>query len=281
MNAATATSREQLVHALRRQLRHAEEGCRRRDPEIVSSGCSALDRLLPRGGFQRGGLVEWLSPSAGCGAGTLAWIAARQACRQGGALVVLDRGQTFYPPAAFCQCGSLAPRVTSSDSRSESPTLASSDSQGESAALILLRPENPDDELWAVEQSLRCPAVAAVWGLLGEIDAQAFRRLQLAAEAAGCLGLLMRPASARGQPAWSDVQLFVEPQAAPAGGWRLQVEVVRCRGGKSGGRALLELAEDGRIHEINHHETSTHETHPLPVVAELGHAMARRRAAGA
>lgn len=272
MNASPSTpvtSREQIVHALRRQLRRAEEGCRRRDPQIVSSGCAALDHLLPRGGFQRGGLVEWLAPAAGCGAGTLAWLAARQACREGGALVVLDRQQTFYPPAALWQCGALAPRVTSSDSRSDSATL------------ILLRPENSDDELWAVEQSLRCPAVAAVWGPLAEIDAQAFRRLQLAAEAAGCLGLLLRPASARGQPSWSDVQLLVEPQAAQAGGWRLQVEVVRCRGGKSGGRVLLELEEDGRIQEINPHETSTHETHPLPMVAELGRAMARRRAARA
>jgi len=37
------------------------------------------------------------------------------------------------------------------------------------------------------------------------------RRLQLAAEQGGGLGLLIRPEAVRHQPSWADVRLLVEP----------------------------------------------------------------------
>ena len=37
---------------------------------------------------------------SGNGAATLGLLSAREACREGGVLVVVDRSQTFYPPAA-------------------------------------------------------------------------------------------------------------------------------------------------------------------------------------
>jgi RecA/RadA recombinase len=66
----------------------------------TTTGCSALDRLLPEGGLRRGTLVEWLSAAPGSGAATLALIAAREACRSGGVLAVLDTQRGFYPPGA-------------------------------------------------------------------------------------------------------------------------------------------------------------------------------------
>src|SRR5262245_52378136 len=68
--------------------------------DVFSSGVAAIDRLLPGGGLRHGMLVEWLAERSGCGAATLGLLAAREACRAGGMLVVLDRAQTFYPPAA-------------------------------------------------------------------------------------------------------------------------------------------------------------------------------------
>ena len=62
------------------------------------------------------------------------------------------------------------------------------------------------DELWALDQALRCPGVSAVWTWIDRLDPPAFRRLQLAAETGRTLGLLVRPASVRGRPTWSDVQ---------------------------------------------------------------------------
>ena len=129
---------------------------------IVSSCCEALDRLLPAGGFRRGTLVEWLSNSSGSGAGTLAMLVARQAALEGGAVVVMDRHHWFYPPAAAALGVDLE-------------------------HVIIVRPDTARDEIWALDQSLRCPGVAAVWSSLGDqLDQRDFRRLQLAAEIGAC-----------------------------------------------------------------------------------------------
>src|SRR5205085_6193640 len=77
--------------------------------------------------------------------------------------------------------------------------------------LLVVRPREKADELWALDQALRCPAVAAVWGPVGELDDRALRRLQLAAEEGRGLGLLLREASVCGRPSWADVRLLVRP----------------------------------------------------------------------
>ena len=120
-------------------------------------------------------LIEWLSGMARSGAATLSLLCAREACRQGGALVVIDRQQTFYPPAAAAWGIDLD-------------------------RLIIVRPQSARDELWAAVQSLRSPAVAAVWAPIDRLDSRAFRRLQLAAQAGRTLGLLLRPRTSAANP---------------------------------------------------------------------------------
>ena len=68
--------------------------------QAVTSGCLSLDDLLPDKGFTRGTFVEWLGEGAGSGAGFLALVAAREACREDGVAVVIDMPRRFYPPAA-------------------------------------------------------------------------------------------------------------------------------------------------------------------------------------
>jgi len=185
--------------------------------ELVSTGCAALDHLLARRGLERGSLVEWLSPGRGGAAGTLAWLVAREAARQGGGIVVVDRQRRFYPPAALAW--GVDPR-----------------------SLAVVRVENDEDELWVVDQALRSPAVAAVWLHRDELSTRDFRRWQLAAERGGTLGLLVRPASVQGQPTWADVRWQVQPVSAQRGRvWRLHVELVRCRGGLTGQQLEVEL----------------------------------------
>ena len=224
-----------LLEQLRERVRQLETGERTTENKTVSSGCAALDRLLPGGGFARGTLVEWLSPGAhskngsnskkssnsgagnGSGAGSLALITAREALSAGGVLVVMDRQRWFYPPAVAAY--GLDPRQ-----------------------LIVIQPANQQDELWALDQVLRCPGVAAAWAPLDQLESHTFRRLQLAAEQGGSLGLLLRPASFRGQPSWSDVQLVVQPVAGGSPvGWRLQVQITRLRSGRAGGKVTLEM----------------------------------------
>src|SRR5262245_45927640 len=104
-------AREALLTNLRRKVERLEAARPPGDEQSVSTGSAALDRLLPAGGLRRGTLVEYLKPVSGCGAETLALVAAREACRDGRALVVVEETLTrsasegrgagcFYPPAA-------------------------------------------------------------------------------------------------------------------------------------------------------------------------------------
>jgi len=246
------SSPQQIVAALREEVGRIEGAGRVVDCVPLGSGCAALDRLLPERGFLRGWLVEWLSAGSGSGAATLAMIAARQAAIEGGAVVVMDRTRHFYPPAAAALGVDL-----------------------ESVIVIRARTEN--DELWALDQVLRCPGAAAVWAPLERLDWRRFRRLQLAAESGGSLGLLVRPARVRGQPSWSQVQLLVQPRVSH-GPRRLRVELLRCRSAAAGGAVELEMDEvTGALREAS----DRHETHSLHLAAKLAHPAPRRRSAGA
>jgi protein ImuA len=171
---------------------------------------------------------------------------ARQACRRGDPLVVVERaaggeGGSFYPPAA-CGQGVLLEQT------------------------ILVRPGTEEDELWALDQILRTEGVGAVlcWG--ERWSQRALRRLQLAAEAGGGLGLVLRPAWARGEPCWARLRVLVEPlgmeptDAGPRGGlgegvWvdvrRLRVHVLHVHGGAGGRQVDLEVDETGAVRVVS------------------------------
>ncbi len=201
----------EVVGQLAERVRQIEGARRAGDEGVVSSGCAALDGLLPDGGFRRGSLAEWIVGGRGGGAGTLGLFVARQAAGQGGALVVVDRWRRFYPPGA-ARLGIDLER------------------------LIVVRPDNDADHAWALDQVLRSPGVAAVWAAPGKQDQPTLRRWQLAVEASGVLGLLLRDASARHEPSWAELRLGVEPIAraarAPANrNRRVRVELLRWSGG--------------------------------------------------
>ena len=229
---------------------------------VISTGSKQLDQLLPSGGLIRGTLVEWIiGADRSSGAGVLALRAAREAARDGGYVIVFDRHQCFFPPAAAAWGLDLK-------------------------RLVVIRASSVRDELWALDQALRCRAVAAVWGCLEELDWRWFRRLQLSAEQGGTLGLLLRPARVRGQPSWSDVQW----QVAPAGQktkfpqqsqhelpwqrqcslWQLSVTLNRCRGGAVGRTVQVTMGEQYRDDSTN----------PLPLAASLADPATGRAATG-
>jgi protein ImuA len=186
------------------------------DRSAVRTGWPALDRLLPAGGVRRGSLVELLD--LGGGAESVAAILTVTACRSPGVVVVVDQAGEFYPPA-LAGWGVPVERQ------------------------IVVRPGDDADALWAADQALRSRAAAAVWLWRDRLAPHDFRRLQLSAEAGGAVGLLLRPAHCRGRPTGADVQLAVGPRPA-ARGWRLHVELTRCRGSTPGAAADIDL-EDG------------------------------------
>jgi protein ImuA len=257
----------ETVQKMNRLLQRLDHSGKRSGRERIGSGCPPLDRLLPQRGFARGSLVEWLADGPGSGASMLALVAAREACRQGGVLVVVDRQGTFYPPAA------AAWRI-------------------DLQSMIVVRPQNDKDEQWTLDQALRCEHVAAVMAWPQRLDGHTFRRLQLAAETSGSLGLLVRPLSARREPSWANVRLLISPRRekgvgphlpgagkkgagpicrdGPEGAAhkldpspfsrRLRVQLLRCRG-RFGGNAT-EL-------EIDHQTGEIHETHPGNLASQL------------
>jgi len=232
------------VAQLRRQITRLEQGRPCGDEAPIPSGCGPLDRLLPERGFRRGTLTEWLADGAGSGVETLALGAAAAACRDGRALVVLDRRGEFYPPAA-ARLGI------------------------ELQNLIVVYAAGKADHAWALDQALRCPGVAAVLAWPEELDGRSFRRLQLAVEESDGLGLLIRPSAARHEPSWADVRLLVEPlPAVPEGNGRrqLRIHLLRCRGGIDGRSVDVEIDD---------------ETRTVHLAPRLAAATAHRRTAGA
>jgi hypothetical protein len=302
--------------------------CREQSRDVVPSGCPSLDALLPAGGVRRGSLIEWLAEPAdaragthhgawadadepvaasvdrshgtnhvadpaaahatGAGAVTLACAIARGLASVGksssGAvlprtIVVVDRTGWFHPPAVL-------------------PWLAGS---VPTAQLVVARPSRDDDEIWSIDQALRCPGVAAVVAWPRAIvpctsragsarDARAsrcrsssgrqwmtaMRRWQLAARASGAVGLIVRQGIMRGESSWAEARLAV---SSLPGGRMLERRVrVRIVGGTwtaavTGGTAeiVLDLARGqeeptrGRADAI--HAASRHAAPPRREVA--------------
>ena len=195
--------------------------------ETVATGFSALDRLLPAGGVRRGSLVEWLAGGADCLAGGDASgaisLACAVACRladprwadqsrasQASTIVVVDRGQRFYPPAVIPWLDALADATGKGGGRPH---------------LVVARPSRDDDELWTIDQALRCPGVAAVLAWPRRVHATAMRRWQLASRASGAVGLVVRGLSECGffgrvpvgEPTWADAKVAISPMAGESG----------------------------------------------------------------
>jgi len=242
--------------------------------DVVSSGVAAIDRQLPQRGFRRGTLVEWLTGRSirGSGAGGLALLAAREAARAGGAIVLFDSRRQFYPPAA-ARLG-LDP-----------------------ARLILVRPRTAEDEHWALQQACRSHGVAAVlwWG--DQLEANHFRRLQLACESSLALALLVRPVRRRNEPSWAESRWLVEPSGANAecgmrnadlspfrtpnsefrirhANRRLRLHLLRCRGSSHTATIDLEIYEQTG----HYHEAPGSAARPLRVAAPMAHRPLARRA---
>jgi hypothetical protein len=196
---------------------------------IVSSGRSALDRLLGDGGFRRGTLVEWFADAPGAGATTLALVAARQAAAEARPVVVVDRSGRFCPSAV----------AKAFDLR----------------RLLVVRSPRLDEARWACDQALRTPGVGAVVAWTEEEDERWLRRWQLAAETSGALGLVVRHMPRQPEACFSQVRLRVVPLcglSSAVGGRRVRVEVLRRRQGGPGAVAEVPLYDEAHlVHRVS------------------------------
>ncbi|WP_165772058.1 ImuA family protein [Niveispirillum lacus] len=190
----------------------------------LSLGLACLDAALPGGGLVRGGVHEFLPAPADAGChGFVASI-----------LSGLPPG-----PILWCRYRDKGDPLGLAE-MPYGPGLAALGL--DAGRLILIRPDNADDALWALEEALRCPGLAAVVGDGVMPGPVAGRRLQLAAEDGQTLGILILPPLGRPPPSTSLTRWHVTSQGdRPAhedgGRPRWLVSLLRARGGGSQGRA--------------------------------------------
>ncbi|SDE42033.1 ImuA family protein [Belnapia rosea] len=206
-----------MLTALRARVARLEGSLRNRHSRDAIPICDGL----PVDGLARAAVHDVLATSPGCGAALCALLLART----GGTVlwIALEQDGLLAWPPGLVRFG-LTP-----------------------AKLVLARTSRRSDALWAMEEALRCPAVSgAVLALPPEqtaghhpLDLTATRRLQLAAEAGGALGLLLRPDVGSVAPSATTTRWRISAHPAEAEAtldaecW--QLELVRTKAGRPGG----------------------------------------------
>ena len=175
---------------------------------VWSTGKSSLDARLPGGGWPTASLIEVLLDDTGLG-----------------------EVQLFLPALVACQ------RDNGGDARwlvwiapphePYAPALAQSGI--ELKRLLIVRPSTATEALWAAEQALSSGVCAAVLLWLKGTDDRWLRRLKLAAEAGGSLGVLFRPERHRFESSPANLRIVMsrgEPYA--------HLDLLKVQGGRPG-----------------------------------------------
>jgi cell division inhibitor SulA len=167
------------------------------------TGHAALDDLLPQRGWPRRALTELLLPADGIGELALLMPTLARLSRDGGTLALIAPPYLPYAPAW--------------------------QAAGIDLGVLHVIEASPRDALWAFEQCLRSGACAAVVGWPRQADAQALRRLQVAADSGDCLGFVLRDRKHAANPSPAALRLEHDGD-----GWRVR----KCRGGPAPTRAF-------------------------------------------
>lgn len=178
-------------------------------PQGVPTGFAALDALLPWRGWPPGALSEILEMRPG-GAFSLVLPALAKLGSEARWLLLIAPPFLPYAPALAASGVDLS-------------RLMVVEAGGETA--------------WAAEQGLRSGACSAVLAWGGRWEISALRRLQLAAEAGGCIALLFRGEAAAREHSPAALRLRVRPSMSG-----VEARVLKQRGGRAG--AVVELSLD-------------------------------------
>ena len=222
------------LDAVRARIRQIESGDRR-SCGVLPFALDAVDRRLPGGGLALGALHEVAGGGNGAvdGAAAALFAAGIMARLQGPVLWCLTRRDLFAP--AIAHAGLHPDRVIYAEVGDEKTVLA------------------------CFEEGLRHGGLAGVVGEVAKLPMTASRRLQLAAEGSGALGIAVRrwrratEAADFGQPTasvtrWRVSALPSSPLPVPGVGRpRWLVELIRARAGDCADFELEACDETGRL----------------------------------
>lgn len=191
--------------------------CRSSSSRGFAIGLSAIDALLPSGGMVVGAVHEVLSATAttpylfpaliaraAVGKGLLAWI---------------DVERELNPPSLAAMDISLG-------------------------RLLVLRPRQRAEQIWAIAECLRCKGVSACVSPAGKLSRIEARRLQLAAERGGGIGILLRPACFRDAPYAAATRWLVAPAKGERNVQRWSIQLIHAHGGRVGQTVILEACRE-------------------------------------
>ena len=174
---------------------------------VRSTGRSALDARLPGGGWPTAALIEVLLETTGLG-----------------------EVQLFLPALAECQNGiGEVPWIVWIAPPHEPYAPALAEHGIELSRFLVVRPDSATEALWAAEQALSSGVCAAVLLWLQGTDDRWLRRLKLAAEAGGALGVLFRPERHRFESSPASLRVLVTQ-----GEHETHLELIKVQGGRPG-----------------------------------------------
>jgi len=191
--------------------------------KTLPTGFRRLDERLPGGGWPLDTLIELLLPAHGVGELNLLVPALRELGngKPGPRRWIAWIGPPHLPYAPALLGAGLDPaRMLIVQPHGQN---RGSPSRGTPAGAMT------DPVLWAMEQALRSRACAAALGWADAVDGNSLRRLKLAAEEGGSLGVLFRPLRRAAEPSPASLRLLLEPR-----GRSLDVLVLKSRGGTPG-----------------------------------------------
>ena len=246
-------TKRDAADALRRTIRGIEEAASPEQPRLPL-GVSRIDRALPGGGLRLGCIHEVAGDEAATGFCS-ALLARALAAGSGGPL---RAGSTQT------RAGGAGPR--GSNQQGALLWLARDDDLyapglvrygiGAGQLLVVSGLRRQEDMLWAMEEALRCRAVRGVVAETGGIGLAAGRRLMLAAERTGVLGLVLSSRAGEQQRGGVGVRGAVSRwrvTGVPGGNGgrgkaeaRWHVELLHCRGGRQA-KWTVEWGDEGWI----------------------------------
>ena len=183
----------------------------------LDTGYTALNRVLPGGGWPQGAMVEILQAQAGqCEWGLMAPVlAGLQRCgvRPAGAAAAQPRSWTVLAGAPHLPFG---------------PALGALKLDMHSLLSVHGRAGDAPSLLWATREALQCADVAAVLAWLPDARSAHLRRLQIAAHAHNKLLIVFRPLRAQNESSPAPLRLLLQGTAQQAG--NLNVAILKRRG---------------------------------------------------